>query len=40
MINPLQRLPTQDGRHTPNPWPVWRVTPGDLLLVGAAGFGL
>nr|WP_176725716.1 pentapeptide repeat-containing protein [Streptomyces sp. Termitarium-T10T-6] len=40
MTNPLQRRPTQDGRHTPNLWPVWLVAPGALLIVGAAAFGL
>ncbi|MFJ9638671.1 pentapeptide repeat-containing protein [Streptomyces sp. NPDC101178] len=40
MTNPLQRRPNQDGRHTPNLWPVWLVAPGALFLVGAAAFGL
>ncbi|MFB7435173.1 hypothetical protein ACFCZ5_27935, partial [Streptomyces microflavus] len=40
MTNPLQRRPSQDGRHTPNLWPVWLVAPGALLLVGTAAFGL
>ncbi|MEV7952090.1 pentapeptide repeat-containing protein [Streptomyces rubiginosohelvolus] len=40
MTNPLQPRPKQDGRHTPNLWPVWIVAPGALLLVGAAAFGL
>ncbi|MFE8978550.1 pentapeptide repeat-containing protein [Streptomyces cyaneofuscatus] len=40
MTNPLQRRPKQDGRHTPNLWPVWLVAPGALLLVGATAFGL
>ncbi|MFD8440411.1 pentapeptide repeat-containing protein [Streptomyces microflavus] len=40
MTNPLQRRPKQDGRHTPNLWPVWVVAPGALFLVGAAAFGL
>ncbi|MFD8670300.1 pentapeptide repeat-containing protein [Streptomyces microflavus] len=40
MTNPLQQRPNQDGRHTPNLWPVWLVAPGALLLVGAAAFGL
>ncbi|MFJ1958440.1 pentapeptide repeat-containing protein [Streptomyces microflavus] len=40
MTNPLQRRPNQDGRHTPNLWPVWLVAPGALLIVGAAAFGL
>ncbi|WP_327389293.1 pentapeptide repeat-containing protein [Streptomyces microflavus] len=38
--NPLQPRPKQDGRHTPNLWPVWLVAPGALLLVGAAALGL
>ncbi|MER0430027.1 hypothetical protein ABR748_38565, partial [Streptomyces microflavus] len=40
MTNPLQPRPKQDGRHTPNLWPVWLVAPGALLLVGAAALGL
>ncbi|MFI8164192.1 pentapeptide repeat-containing protein [Streptomyces microflavus] len=40
MTNPLQPRPKQDGRHTPNLWPVWLVAPGALLLVGATAFGL
>ncbi|MFJ8406410.1 hypothetical protein ACIQ9K_39060, partial [Streptomyces microflavus] len=40
MNNPLQPRPKQDGRHTPNLWPVWIVAPGTLLLVGAAALGL
>ncbi len=40
VTNPLQRRPKQDGRHTPNLWPVWLVAPGALLLVGATAFGL
>lgn len=40
VTNPLQPRPKQDGRHTPNLWPVWLVAPGALLLVGAAALGL
>ncbi|WP_239481923.1 pentapeptide repeat-containing protein, partial [Streptomyces sp. CS014] len=40
MINPFQRRQKQDGRHTPNLWPVWLVAPGALLLVALAAYGL
>ncbi|MET9097122.1 pentapeptide repeat-containing protein [Streptomyces cyaneofuscatus] len=40
MTNPFQRRPNQDGRHTPNLWPVWLVAPGALLLVALAAYGL
>ncbi|MFI5905812.1 pentapeptide repeat-containing protein [Streptomyces cyaneofuscatus] len=40
MTNPFQRRPNQDGRHTPNLWPVWVVAPGALLLVALAAYGL
>ncbi|MFC8341215.1 hypothetical protein ACFUJX_29950 [Streptomyces rubiginosohelvolus] len=39
MINLSQRQ-KQDGRHTPNLWPVWLVAPGALLLVALAAYGL
>ncbi|MFT9671492.1 pentapeptide repeat-containing protein [Streptomyces rhizosphaericola] len=40
MIIPFRRRPKQDGRHTPNLWPVWLVAPGALLLVGLVAYGL
>ncbi|MFT9669015.1 pentapeptide repeat-containing protein, partial [Streptomyces rhizosphaericola] len=40
MTNRLPRRVKQDGRHTPNLWPVWLVAPAALLLVGAAAYGL
>ncbi|MFI2358173.1 pentapeptide repeat-containing protein [Streptomyces anulatus] len=40
MTNPLQRHPKQDGRHTPNLWPVWLVAPCALVAVGATAYGL
>ncbi|MEV1048744.1 pentapeptide repeat-containing protein [Streptomyces sp. NPDC049916] len=40
MTNRFQRRPNQDGRHTPNLWPVWLVAPGALLLVALAAYGL
>ncbi|MET7416260.1 pentapeptide repeat-containing protein [Streptomyces rubiginosohelvolus] len=40
MTNPFRRRPKQDGRHTPNLWPVWLVAPCALLLVAFAAWGL
>ncbi|WP_127469791.1 pentapeptide repeat-containing protein [Streptomyces sp. B27] len=40
MIIPFRRRPKQDGRHTPDLWPVWLVAPGALLLVGLVAYGL
>ncbi|MEU8102058.1 pentapeptide repeat-containing protein [Streptomyces rubiginosohelvolus] len=40
MTNPFRRRPKQDGRHTPNLWPVSLVAPCALLLVAFAAWGL
>ncbi|MFJ1958794.1 pentapeptide repeat-containing protein [Streptomyces microflavus] len=40
MTNPFQRRANQDGRHTPNLWPVWLVAPGALLLVALGAYVL
>ncbi|MEV7297080.1 pentapeptide repeat-containing protein [Streptomyces microflavus] len=40
MNNPFRRRPKQDGRHTPDLWPVWLVAPGALLLAGLVAYGL
>ncbi|MGX9920689.1 hypothetical protein ACWIG4_12615 [Streptomyces sp. NPDC002248] len=34
------RRPKQDGRHTPNLWPVWLVAPAALIVVGALAYGI
>ncbi|MFJ9641407.1 pentapeptide repeat-containing protein [Streptomyces sp. NPDC101178] len=40
MQNPRRRSPEQQGRHTPNLWPVWLVAPVSLILVAVLAYGL
>ncbi|MDX3490973.1 pentapeptide repeat-containing protein [Streptomyces sp. ID05-18] len=35
-----RRSPEQQGRHTPNLWPVWLVAPVSLILVALLAYGL
>ncbi|MFE9701610.1 MULTISPECIES: pentapeptide repeat-containing protein [unclassified Streptomyces] len=40
MLDPRRRSPEQQGRHTPNLWPVWLVAPVSLVLVAVLAYGL